>query len=260
MPGHTRRFAPALQPLVERFDPTVVETRCTFLRESPPREQARAYALRQILLHLLVLLGRGQGGAKPIARLSRRRLRACRRPRIVEALRCISRAPKQGLNLVEQLLHHEILLRARAIRETPWQAHSMRFLLVLFVLAACSSDDACRDDAFEENDTLETAVPIGSSADIDPVLEIDAELCDMTDMVDWFSIDLEAGDNIEVFVGGFGTLGVTVFDPSGAMLAERRGSSTPSVELTAPVDGTYSIQVDGCCLPTIEYSLRISFV
>lgn len=109
------------------------------------------------------------------------------------------------------------------------------------------------DDAFEDNDTLGAAKPLTVGE------PIHAKLCPSGDASDFFSVVLALGDRVAIQVrGNQGTLNLDVLNEDRALLGQSRGVQSPFIELTAPADGTYYLNVTGCCAPSIDYSLEVT--
>jgi len=99
--------------------------------------------------------------------------------------------------------------------------------------------DGCTTDAYEPNDSEIAAAPITAGATINAVV------CDNND--DWFTIDVGAGETIDVdlqFIHVDGDVDVALLGPSGAVVAASNGiTNTESMSYVATTSGPLEIRV-----------------
>jgi hypothetical protein len=114
----------------------------------------------------------------------------------------------------------------------------------------------CMDDAYEPNDTIDDASEMWSNGVV-------LEICDGGDM-DFFAIDLEQGEQLEatiLFSQESGDLDMKLLGPlpsTQALETAQSPTDNETINLTAPSDGTYVLQVYGWMDAGTQYELDVS--
>ncbi len=115
-----------------------------------------------------------------------------------------------------------------------------------------SCENTCQDDRFEDNDTSDAATPISSLPFDEQNLVLQQAGDNSFEDVDWFSLDLEAGDEIYVlaeFVHSLGDIDILLYDypatfgASGAVAKSQSMSDDESFLYLAETAGTYYLVV-----------------
>ncbi len=125
------------------------------------------------------------------------------------------------------------------------------------ISGACEQPEVCQADSFEPNNAQDNARMIGAGE------FTDLSICEGDE--DWFAIDLNAGDRVELylsFTNVDGNLDLELFDPNGRRLGV--GSSNADNEQIIAGDlalaGTYRIRVFGVDGASNRYGLRVAVV
>ena len=130
----------------------------------------------------------------------------------------------------------------------------------------------CADDAFEENDTRATAVPLPSDLEMSGLADPEAagfgwgpplHSCPGDD--DWFSVPLVRGQNVQILVAfehAEGDIDIYLLDPGGLGVASSLSvTDDEKITYTAPSSGEYALLVellsDAGAVPGNDYVLGV---
>ena len=127
-------------------------------------------------------------------------------------------------------------------------------------ISAAATPLTCLDDAFEDNDTRESAAAVSL-----PFSQPGLAVCFDPEDEDWFSFPLSTGAAVQVdasFIHDEGNINIRLFRDGTPVAQSISLDDNEKIDFTATVDGTYTLQVDPLPDPFSDpgntYTLEIS--